>query len=166
MAEGSDWFWWLGTDQDSGNDPEFDDLFRTHLRNVYHELDVAPPVELERHIVPRTVTWTFVHQIASIQPGDRLTIRTNCPGVLTWRFNGGEPQLVALQPVGGVLAGVRRFQVTLRPFASGVGRLQFRFDCAHPGCPSNDLCCSRGEHVVSIDLPEIEPGSHGDTGLT
>lgn len=30
MAEGSDWFWWFGADQDSGNDDEFDDLFRTY----------------------------------------------------------------------------------------------------------------------------------------
>ncbi len=34
-AEGSDWFWWYGTDQDSGNDETFDGLFKTHLINVY-----------------------------------------------------------------------------------------------------------------------------------
>src|SRR5690606_5888571 len=29
-AEGSDWFWWLGNDQDSGRDHVFDALFRGH----------------------------------------------------------------------------------------------------------------------------------------
>ena len=34
-AEGSDWFWWYGKDQDSGADVVFDTNFRLHLENVY-----------------------------------------------------------------------------------------------------------------------------------
>ena len=34
-AEGSDWFWWYGSDQDSGTDPLFDWLFKTHLIAAY-----------------------------------------------------------------------------------------------------------------------------------
>jgi alpha-amylase/alpha-mannosidase (GH57 family) len=35
-AEGSDWFWWYGADQEApGGDKPFDDAFLTHLRNVY-----------------------------------------------------------------------------------------------------------------------------------
>ena len=35
-AEGSDWFWWYGRDQEAlGGDKPFDDAFRTHLNNVY-----------------------------------------------------------------------------------------------------------------------------------
>jgi alpha-amylase/alpha-mannosidase (GH57 family) len=35
-AEGSDWFWWYGTDQNAGGgDKPFDDAFRIHLQNVY-----------------------------------------------------------------------------------------------------------------------------------
>ena len=35
-AEGSDWFWWFGSDQTApGGDKPFDDAFRTHLTNVY-----------------------------------------------------------------------------------------------------------------------------------
>ncbi|MCF7889787.1 hypothetical protein K9M78_01050 [Candidatus Bipolaricaulota bacterium] len=36
-AEGSDWFWWYGTDKDSGNDEIFDGLFKTHLINSYRQ---------------------------------------------------------------------------------------------------------------------------------
>ncbi len=79
MAEGSDWFWWFGEDQDSGSDDEFDDLLRTHLKNVYKSLGSKPPTELDWHIVPHAVLWTFTRRIARIQPGDRLTISTNCP---------------------------------------------------------------------------------------
>jgi hypothetical protein len=35
-AEGSDWFWWYGADQEApGGDVPFDVAFRTHLRNIY-----------------------------------------------------------------------------------------------------------------------------------
>jgi alpha-amylase/alpha-mannosidase (GH57 family) len=49
-AEGSDWFWWLGRDQNSGYDRDFDDMFRMHLRNVYRFLGVEHPPELDRPI--------------------------------------------------------------------------------------------------------------------
>jgi alpha-amylase/alpha-mannosidase (GH57 family) len=101
IAEGSDWFWWFGTDQDSGNDSEFDDLFRLHLSNVYRALGAEPPVALERHIVPRTVLWTFAQQVCTVQRSDRVTVQTNCPGVLTWRLDDGEPRSATLEPTGG-----------------------------------------------------------------
>ena len=34
-AEGSDWFWWYGDDQDSGTDDLFDWLFKAHLIGAY-----------------------------------------------------------------------------------------------------------------------------------
>jgi hypothetical protein len=46
IAEGSDWFWWYGDDHSSAHDPEFDDLFRRHLRNVYRLLGRPIPEEL------------------------------------------------------------------------------------------------------------------------
>ncbi|MCY3413229.1 MAG: hypothetical protein INQ03_16435 [Candidatus Heimdallarchaeota archaeon] len=36
LAEGSDWFWWAGADQDSGNDEKFDWAFKSLLRSVYY----------------------------------------------------------------------------------------------------------------------------------
>ena len=35
IAEGSDWFWWYGLDQDSGYDENWDVLFKVHLSNIY-----------------------------------------------------------------------------------------------------------------------------------
>ncbi len=43
IAEGSDWFWWYGDDHSSDHDRDFDELFRTHLRNAYASLGVAVP---------------------------------------------------------------------------------------------------------------------------
>ncbi|MBR2524981.1 hypothetical protein IKE67_00800 [bacterium] len=43
MAEGSDWFWWYGEPNHSGQDHIFDYLFREHLRNVYKLFDEPIP---------------------------------------------------------------------------------------------------------------------------
>ena len=51
IAEGSDWNWWYGPEHDSANRPEFDQLFRDHLANVYTSLGLAPPEELSRPIL-------------------------------------------------------------------------------------------------------------------
>jgi hypothetical protein len=51
LAEGSDWCWWYGPEHNSANRPEFDQLFRDHLANVYRALGQAPPEELSRPIL-------------------------------------------------------------------------------------------------------------------
>ena len=43
IAEGSDWFWWYGEPNNSGQDNVFDYLFREHLKNAYKFLDSAYP---------------------------------------------------------------------------------------------------------------------------
>ncbi len=50
-AEGSDWFWWFGDDQDSGRDWEYDEEFRRHLMNVYYYLGETIPLELYKPII-------------------------------------------------------------------------------------------------------------------
>jgi len=51
-AEGSDWFWWYGLDQDSGYDELWDELFKTHLMNVYTALDEPFPPYLKNLWLP------------------------------------------------------------------------------------------------------------------
>ena len=51
IAEGSDWCWWYGPEHDSANRIEFDQLFRSHLANVYRFLNLSPPEELSRPIL-------------------------------------------------------------------------------------------------------------------
>ena len=52
FAEGSDWFWWYGADQDSGDDGYFDRAFRELLGQVYDTLGVARPPFVTIPIVP------------------------------------------------------------------------------------------------------------------
>ncbi len=50
IAEGSDWNWWYGPEHHSANDREFDELYRTHLSNVYTALGATPPDYLAQPI--------------------------------------------------------------------------------------------------------------------
>ncbi len=151
QAEGSDWFWWFGQDQDSGNDAAFDELFRMHLKNVYRGLGLDPPPDLDRPIVPRDIIWTFTNPIDQVVLGNRLVVQTNCPGELTWWLGEEDARTEALSPVGGVMAGVRRYRSILGPFEDDSGPLHFRFRCTHRDCDGKGLCCREDEHVVRVE---------------
>ncbi len=43
MSQSSDWFWWYGEPNDSGQDDLFDLLFREHLQNVYRLIGEKVP---------------------------------------------------------------------------------------------------------------------------
>ncbi len=47
IAEGSDWFWWYGLDQDSGYDELWDTLFKVHLSNIYRAIGLELPPYLQ-----------------------------------------------------------------------------------------------------------------------
>ena len=50
LAEGSDWFWWYGDDQDSSVYEYFYKAFSTLLSNVYKELNLEIPLFLSEKI--------------------------------------------------------------------------------------------------------------------
>lgn len=51
VAEGSDWFWWFGEPNDSGQDNLFDYLYRRHLQNVYLMLNKPVPDFLQEPLI-------------------------------------------------------------------------------------------------------------------
>lgn len=53
-AEGSDWFWWYGSDQESGDDGYFDLAYRDLLGTVYDALGIDRPPFLAVPIIPET----------------------------------------------------------------------------------------------------------------
>lgn len=75
-AEGSDWFWWYGTDQDSGQDSYFDEGYRAMLKSVYTSLDKVPPSYLDVPIVKSVAlkanqeASAFAAPIVDGDPGD------------------------------------------------------------------------------------------------
>lgn len=155
-AEGSDWFWWFGDDQDSGQDEVWDDLYRAHLRAVYTGVGLPPPLALDDHIVPHLAVFTFTGSLPSVQEGDRLAVRTTCPGRLFWRYDGGEEQTVRLSLCTS-RTGPIRHQAILDPIPPGMRRLGLRFHCEHLECDGLGACC-RGEEIV---IPIRRPRTRG-----
>lgn len=51
IAQGSDWFWWYGEPNDSGQDHIFDYLFREHLKNVYRYFGQKAPEYLDYPLI-------------------------------------------------------------------------------------------------------------------
>jgi alpha-amylase/alpha-mannosidase (GH57 family) len=68
IAEGSDWNWWYGPEHHSANDREFDELYRTHLSNVYQALGATPPDYLAQPIIRGTAEPSFTPQTHYIHP--------------------------------------------------------------------------------------------------
>jgi alpha-amylase/alpha-mannosidase (GH57 family) len=52
-AEGSDWFWWYGADQNSGDDASFDEQFRRTLMRVYEIMGDPVPTFLKVPVIPQ-----------------------------------------------------------------------------------------------------------------
>jgi hypothetical protein len=65
VAEGSDWFWWLGDDNPTPLAPLYDRIFRLHLGDACEAAGVTPPVDLDTRLktvtvplrVPVSVGW-------------------------------------------------------------------------------------------------------------
>ena len=53
IAQGSDWFWWYGEPNNSGQDFVFDYMFREHLKNVYVALNLEIPKFLQESLITK-----------------------------------------------------------------------------------------------------------------
>lgn len=51
VALGSDWFWWYGDDHFTVLASQFDELFRTHLINIYHYMGIPVPSQMYTPII-------------------------------------------------------------------------------------------------------------------
>ncbi|HYI96272.1 MAG TPA: glycoside hydrolase family 57 protein, partial [Bryobacteraceae bacterium] len=119
IAEGSDWNWWYGPEHDSANGPEFDQLYRDHLANVYKALGLSPPEELSRPI-SRVAVAEF-HQ-APTGP-----IKATIDGEVTSYFEWLGAGLYRVDNRSGAMHGQRFFVQDLR-YGSDGQNLYLRLD--------------------------------------
>ena len=117
IAEGSDWFWWYGDDFDSDYLSRFDDLFRTHLKNVYHALGRDVPGELDEPLRSAGGATTWTAPQAPISP--RLTGKSG--HAMAWRGAGcfrphgrGTTMFEGEMPVREVLFGMDSVNLYIR----------------------------------------------------
>lgn len=67
IAQGSDWFWWYGEPNNSGQDFVFDYMYREHLKNVYAVLGKNYPSYLDQTLVS-SIDVPFRHPKRYISP--------------------------------------------------------------------------------------------------
>ncbi|PWU07609.1 MAG: glycoside hydrolase [Terriglobia bacterium] len=90
IAEGSDWCWWYGPEHDSANREEFDQLYRSHLANVYRFLNLSPPEELSRPILRVMLPEVQIEPCGPISPviDGEVTSYFEWLGAGTYRVDG------------------------------------------------------------------------------
>ena len=67
ITEGSDWFWWYGEPNNSGQDNVFDFLFREHLKNVYKLLGENYPEYLDVSIIDTVYEYQGIRKVQNNQ---------------------------------------------------------------------------------------------------
>lgn len=100
FAEGSDWFWWYGSDQDSGNDDYFDGAFRELLGQVYDAIGMERPSFVGIPIIPQAalpasrttndlVTIDVDNTISASEwaAGGEYSVNGDLIGQLGWAFD-------------------------------------------------------------------------------
>ncbi len=122
-AEGSDWFWWYGDDFDTDFKPEFDRLFRTHLRNVWTQMGHPPPDQLNHPI--SLIMGIGAESDWVLQPVRLLT--PTIDGLVTDFFEWYGAGTIPTHPPLGAMWKADRLFTTIR-FGWNLDRLVIRFD--------------------------------------
>ena len=92
FAEGSDWFWWYGSDQESGDDGYFDRAFRELLGQVYDHLDRARPRSCRcRSSLTRRCRWCASRTSRRRSPSRTRATRSPLPDHLIFAFEVRSP---------------------------------------------------------------------------
>jgi alpha-amylase/alpha-mannosidase (GH57 family) len=90
LAEGSDWFWWYGADQDSGNDAYFDEGYRALLRGVYQSLGEPVPPFVDAPIIAAQVIPALQEPAGIVSPTvDGLAVDSEWAAAGRYEARGG-----------------------------------------------------------------------------
>jgi len=147
IAEGSDWCWWYGPEHDSANRVEFDQLYRSHLANVYRFLNLAPPEELSRPILKIATPDVRIAPTGPISP----TIDGEVTSYFEWLGAG----LYQVDERSGSMHG-KKFLVNEVLFGSDGKRLFVRVDF-RPGVQAE---LSGMEARIAVQSLENTPPHH------
>ncbi len=85
VAEGSDWCWWYGDEHFTPHGPEFDRLFRNHLKAAYREMGETPPDSLDIPILRKDKMPVGANYI----PSPRSYLRPRINGHVSSYFEWG-----------------------------------------------------------------------------
>jgi len=121
-AEGSDWFWWYGDDNESDQKDVFDALFRAQVARIYRGAGLEPPASLGRSLrgaahaaAEEGPEWAGASTYDAAAGGSMHRV-TGVLGRVTWRVDGPDLRVrIRLRP-GAPRGGAA---LVLRPGATG-----------------------------------------------
>jgi UDPglucose--hexose-1-phosphate uridylyltransferase len=172
LAEGSDWFWWLGDDNPTELAPLYDQIFRHHLADACDQAGIEPPVDLDRPLktlstVPTkgsTVSelrycaikhqWTIIAPERKQRPGEGVLPDTSASIAAEDDpfAHGNEaqtPSEIFRLPAG---ADGKPWQV--RVFANSYPALRVEGEVVRKAVGLNDTVSGIGAHEVIVETPE------------
>jgi hypothetical protein len=123
IAEGSDWCWWYGDQNSTAHDSVFDELFRTHLKNVYAFLGEVPPEKLNIAIKGKEQKGQLLQPISLIQP--------KIDGLVTNYYEWRAAGFYRATAAGGAMHQADHFLSSFH-FGFDLERLYLRFDPLKP----------------------------------
>jgi alpha-amylase/alpha-mannosidase (GH57 family) len=155
-AEGSDWFWWYGDDFDTDFKPEFDRLFRTHLRNVWTHMGIPPPDQLNYPLCTRTIASE-----SDMVQQPLVLLNPTIDGLVTdffeWRGAGSintRPPLGAMWKADGLFTAIH--------FGWNLDQLVMRFDPDEEGAKKQglavDITLQGPQFTFRLTFPLSSPG--------
>jgi len=135
VAEGSDWFWWYGADQNSGDDESFDRQFRDTLKQVLVTLGEEPPNWLSVPIIAQAPETAEQDTTALLQP--------TIDGIA----GAGEWDAAGVYGAGGGAMAAGSLPLAGFSYGFDAQHLYLRVDSAYPWgalttCGGNDACRS------------------------
>jgi hypothetical protein len=168
IAEGSDWCWWYGEENSSGNDEAFDELYRRHLMNIYALAGREVPDDIKVSIfagkrvrVPITPIWSFIHP----------TIDGRVTSYFEWLAAGshqvarqGSTMHRAESAVSGIFFGFDQTTLYVRvdpapkALAEDLAPLTFGLRVLRPVPMRLEVAAASGEAAVVA----VQPGDGGD----
>jgi UDPglucose--hexose-1-phosphate uridylyltransferase len=172
LAEGSDWFWWLGDDNPTELAPLYDDIFRHHLADACAQAAIETPVDLDKPLkltresttkgstvselryCPIKHRWSIIAPERGRRPGETVVsdVRKSGRAEDDPFARGNETQTapeICRFPIG-----VDEANWQVRVFANSFPVLRVEGEVAREAVGLNDTVTGIGAHEVIVETPK------------
>jgi UDPglucose--hexose-1-phosphate uridylyltransferase len=169
LAEGSDWFWWLGDDNPTELAPLYDRIFRHHLADACEQAGIEAPIDLEQPLkkpadlltkgttvselrfCPINHRWTII----APETTQRLNENGSADGenAVSAKDDPFAPGNESQTPpeIFRLPAGSRKWQV--RVFANSTPVLRVEGEVVREAVGLNDTVSGVGAHEIIVETP-------------
>ena len=168
LAEGSDWFWWLGDDNPTELAPLYDEIFRRHLSDACAQAGVVPPLNLdlplkkfegpqgresgvsELRYCPIKHQWTIIapeRKLGPLEPFIKIS-RDSADDPFAPGHEAQTPPTILSYPMEG-----DESQWQVRVFANSFPALRVEGDVIRGAVGLNDTVSGVGAHEIVVETP-------------